>query len=223
MEAMDRIDIGARRPKNINTAEQERTAYHEVGHLVATYYFHPTHDVFKASIVARGDTLGVVQHQPKEETFSESREIYLANIKVALAGYCMEKIRYGVTSSGVISDFRNAMARAHSMVWSQGMGSNGFIGDYTLIPAAQLSEAMKEKLNAETQQILSQCEKDVTELLTREHKVVERFVAELLEKKELDYDQIYAIFNEYGEAKSAPVQIDEHGRAEENTGSQDAS
>ena len=42
--------------------------------------------------------------------------------------------------------------------------------------------------------------KDVEELLASEKEILDRFVKELLEKEELDYDEIDAIFKEYGKS-----------------------
>ena len=71
------------------------------------------------------------------------------------------------------------------------------MGDYTVIPMEQLSENIREKLNADTTKILSKCVKEVEELLTKEKHVLERFVKELLAREELDYDDVKAIFDEY--------------------------
>jgi ATP-dependent Zn protease len=67
-----------------------------------------------------------------------------------------------------------------------------------VVPKSQLSESLKEKLNAETDKIIQNCLKDVDALLKKEWPIVERFVKELLEKDELDYDEIEAIFRECG-------------------------
>jgi ATP-dependent Zn protease len=61
-----------------------------------------------------------------------------------------------------------------------------------------VSEKIKEKLNEETQIIFQECLKSVEELLTKENQIFERFANELLAKEELDYDEIEAIFAEYG-------------------------
>ena len=90
------------------------------------------------------------------------------------------------------------MRLAHGMVWQIGMSDAGFVGDYTSIPESQLSESLKERLNAETDKIITGCLKDVEALLKKEWAIVERFVKELLEKEELEYDEIETIFNEYG-------------------------
>ena len=197
-EAAERIDLGLKRKRRMTEREREIIAYHETGHLVTMYILHPTDDVFKASIVARKDTLGVVYGQPREEWFTHSRERILANIKVAIAGYVSEKVKFGVTSDGCSSDFRAAMSYAHAMVWRYGMGLNGFLGDYTAIPEHQISEELKQKLNAETQTIMRQCADEVEGLLRKESVVVERFAKELLQREELEYDEIERIFAEYG-------------------------
>ena len=78
------------------------------------------------------------------------------------------------------------------------MGASNLVGDYTVVPKEQLSEDIKKKLNDETQIILQGCCKEAEEVLKKEWKIVERFTKELLEKKELEYDEIETIFKEYG-------------------------
>ena len=41
--------------------------------------------------------------------------------------------------------------------------------------------------------------------MTKERPLLERFVKELLEKEELDYDEIENIFNEYGKSHMKAV------------------
>ncbi|MFC1667075.1 AAA family ATPase [Candidatus Omnitrophota bacterium] len=201
-EAMERIDMGLKHRKQLTKEERERVATHESGHLVVMYILHPTDDVFKASIISRKESLGVVHPQPREELYLHDKGKLLADIKVSLGGYIAEKIRFETTSSGVSSDFKNAMIKAHAMVWKIGMSDAGFVGDYSIIPPTQLSESLKEKLNTETSKIINACLKDVQELLDKEWKIVQRFVKELLEKEELEYDEIEDIFKEYGKTHS---------------------
>ena len=44
----------------------------------------------------------------------------------------------------------------------------------------------------------SKCVKEVEKLLKQEMLILDRFAAELLEKEELEYDEIESIFNEFG-------------------------
>ena len=209
-EAMERIDMGLKHRVHMTERERRMTAYHESGHLITLYLLHPTDDVFKASIIARGGTLGVVHRQPREEWHSRSKDMLLADIKTSLAGYVAEKIKFNVTSSGVSSDFRSAMSKANMMVWELGMGNNGFLGDYTILaatngdPSDYLSDQLKYELNQETNRILQECVKEVEELLKKEDVLLERFAKELLAKEELEYDEIDAIFAEYGKAHPSP-------------------
>ena len=78
------------------------------------------------------------------------------------------------------------------------MGNNGYLGDYSIIPESQISNELKDKLNQETNEILQKCHQEVETLLKKEWTIMERFVSELLEKEELEYDEIEAIFAEYG-------------------------
>ncbi|MCX5687356.1 MAG: AAA family ATPase [Candidatus Omnitrophica bacterium] len=197
-EAMERIDMGLKHRKHMTKEEKEMVAFHETGHLVTMYMLHPTDDVFKASIISRKEALGAVHSQPREELYTHNKEKLLADIKVSISGYIAEKIRFGTTSTGVSSDFQKSMQIANYMVWKVGMSEAGYVGDYTAIPENLLSEALKERLNAETDKIIQNCIKDAEALLKKEWPIVERFVKELLEKEELEYDDIEAIFNEYG-------------------------
>ncbi len=197
-EAMERIELGFKTPIQSSPKEKLMTAYHESGHLIATYLLHPTDDVFKASIVPRRQTLGVVYHHPTQEFHSYRREDLLGHIKTALGGYVAEKTVYGVTTDGVTSDFKQAMRVAHQMVWTLGMNSLGLVGDYSSIPEEQLSEEIKNSLNQETMRILQECEKEVSALLVKERPLLDHFARELVKRQELEYDDIAAIFKQFG-------------------------
>ena len=205
-EAMDRVDWGIKHRGFMTQKEKEMTAYHEAGHGVILYMLHPADDVFKISIISRKGYLGATMHHPKEELHTRNREAYFADIKTSLAGYVAEKIKYDTTSNGVSGDFIKSMRQAHDMVWRLGMGQSGLVGDYSIYgnnpindapSASQLSETTKEKLNAETQSIMQDCLKEVEELLKKEWDIVEKLVKELLDKEELEFDEIEAIFKQF--------------------------
>ncbi|MEK7858531.1 MAG: AAA family ATPase [Elusimicrobiota bacterium] len=204
--AIERIELGVAHRLNMTPREREMKAYHEAGHLLVIYLTHPTDDVFKASIIERGGVLGVVHPVPREELFLKDSVSLFADIKSYLGGYAAEKLKYGVTTTGVSSDFSAAMAIANSMVWNYGMGGNGYVGNFGVIPKTQLSEDLKEKLNGETQRIMHQAMQEVEQLLSAEAAILERFANELIKREELDYDDIVAIFLQYGKPpKSIPT------------------
>jgi len=208
--AIERVELGVKHRKSMTEAERRRVAYHEAGHLITLQVFHPTDDVFKASIIARRGSLGVVFHNPREELHTQGKEKLLADIKVSLAGYVSEKLVFGETSTGVSGDFQNAMAVAHQMVWSLGMGSK-YLGDWMMPFGRQapfsngnplLSDSVKAELNAETNAIFRSCAEEVEKMLTKERVILDRFANELLKREELEYDDIEAIFAEYGKART---------------------
>ena len=179
------------------------TAWHESGHLLISYLTHPTNEVFKASIVPRKQTLGVVYQHPREELYSHNKEKWIADIMVALGGYAAEKHRYGFTTQGVSSDFEKASQLANIMVWRLGMSDNPLtLGDYTTIPKEQLSESLKKRLNDEVEAIMQRCFKQVEKILDDNKHILEHFATELLAKEELECDEIENIFLSYGITKN---------------------
>lgn len=59
--ARDRIMMGIER-KKLSMSDKERlhTAIHEAGHALASYYTQGSMELYKATIVARGSSLGAV-------------------------------------------------------------------------------------------------------------------------------------------------------------------
>ena len=199
-EAIERVDMGMKHKRSMTPREREMTAWHETGHLIVLYLLHPTKDVFKASIIGRKASLGVVHPNLREEWYTRNKEVLIADIKTSLAGYVIERMKFNTSSDGVDMDFKQAMAIAHDMVWRWGMNDAGLVGDYTMIPESQISENTKDMLNKETNKIMQGCLKSVEELLKKEWPIAERFTKELLAKDELDYDEIEAIFKEFGKS-----------------------
>ncbi|HAZ08781.1 MAG TPA: hypothetical protein DCZ01_09740 [Elusimicrobia bacterium] len=196
--AIERIELGVAHRLSMTAKERQMTAYHEAGHLIVTYLCHPLHDVFKASIIERGDVLGVVHYTPREEIHSYDVDSIFASIKSCLGGYAAERLKFKTSTQGVSSDFSAAMTQAHEMVWKLGMGESGLVGDFTRIPEHQLSDDLKKKLNDETQKLLHRAIREVEQILKAEEIILDRFAAELLKREELDYDEIETIFAEYG-------------------------
>lgn len=197
-EAFERVDLGIKYRLTVTPKEKRMTAYHESGHLITTFFKAPSKSIFKASIIPRRGALGVVWTPEKEELHSRSKEQIASDIMISLGGYVAEKISIGTTSSGVSSDFQGAMKAAHTMVWQLGMGKSGLVGDYTAVPNEQLSEEVKLALNKDTNVIINECLHEVEKVLTEKKNILDRFAEELLKREELEYDEIIAIFAEYG-------------------------
>ncbi len=197
-EARERIALGIKRRIRLSEKEKWQTAYHEAGHAITTYLFAPTQDVFKITITPRGPTGGVTWVPEKEDTFIKDSNNMLIQIKISLGSYAAEKIKYNVTTNGVFGDFSSAMHYAHQMVWSLGMGKSQLLGNWDQLHSDDVSQEIKATLNKDTQDILKTCLDEVTTLLKKEEPLMDRLAKELVAKSELNYDEIEAIFKEFG-------------------------
>ncbi len=198
-EARERIALGIKRRIRLSDKEKLQTAYHEAGHAITTYFFAPTQDVFKVTITPRGPTGGVTWTPEREDTFIKDSNKLLSQIKVCLGSYAAEKIKYNATTNGVYQDFSTAMYYAHQMVWTCGMGKSGLLGNWEI--SGNISEEIKSTLDKDVQHILKTCLDDVNELLKKEEPLMDRLAQELLAKEELNYDEIEAIFKEFGKVR----------------------
>ncbi|MDD4909733.1 MAG: AAA family ATPase [Candidatus Omnitrophica bacterium] len=202
-EARERIALGIKRRIRLSQREKLHTAYHEAGHAIITYLLVPSQDVFKITITPRGHTGGVTWTPEREEIFIHDRNHYAGEIKACLGSYAAEKLKIGFTTGGVTGDFETAIWYAHNMVWRWGMGRSGIIGNFYGLPKDRnnmpmMSEEMKRRLDEDVQDILQSCLRDVEELLKKHDPLLERLGKELVAKEELNYDEIEAIFKEFG-------------------------
>ncbi|MBF0595410.1 MAG: AAA family ATPase [Candidatus Omnitrophica bacterium] len=218
-QAYDRILYGEKSNTILNESEKEWVSYHEAGHAIIAYLLHPTNDVIKATIIPHKGSLGFVAPRPKEEVNIRSKEWYLAEIKVSIASYAAERIKFGTTGSGVSGDFQSAVSTARQMVWNWGMGRSGFLGDLTMNtgsryqPLSQISERTKEKLDDDVQELLQSCLKEAEDILTSNRPLLDAFAAELKAKGELEYDEIQAIFDRFNvKPQTRPPLLDEDVR-----------
>ena len=202
MEARERIALGLKRKVKYSPKEREKVSFHEAGHVVVTYLAVPFKDVFKATIIPRGHTGGSTWTPEKEAIEVRDKNHLLCTIKGYLGGYVAEKIKYGITSVGVSDDFKQATGIAYKMVWSYGMGNSEYIGDFTSSVFDRYAPSFKGELDVDANNILKECVRETEELLRKNWDIVETIVKKLIEKDELNYDEIEAIFQEYKKGPS---------------------
>lgn len=208
-DARERIALGIKRRIKITEKEKWQIAIHEAGHAIVTYLLVASKDVFKITITPRGQTGGATWVPEREEVFIEDQRQLSNEIRISLGSYAAEKIKLGFTTSGVGGDFSNALYMAHNMVWRWGMGESGLIGDFHALDfyrrmggtATPISEETKSRLDRDVQEIMQGCLREVSELLKKEDPLLDRLAKELILKEELNYDEIEAIFKEFGKAR----------------------
>ncbi len=202
-DARERITLGLKRKIKYSPQERERVSYHEAGHVVVTYIAVPFKDVFKATIIPRGYSGGVTWVPEKEGIEIQDKNHLLGNIKSDLGGYVAEKIKYGITSVGVEQDFKSATEIAYRMVWSLGMGNTEYIGDFrSQIFKERYPPGFFSELDKNANDILKESMVETEDILRKNWVIVEEIAKQLIEKDELNYDEIDEIFKAHNKGPS---------------------
>lgn len=95
--AQDKILMGAeRRSAVIMEKEKINTAYHEGGHALVALYNPNSTPLYKATIMPRGDSLGMTKLLDEMDKHSMSKKEYLAQIDVLMGGKVAEELVFGV-------------------------------------------------------------------------------------------------------------------------------
>ena len=190
-EAQERIELGIKSQVVLSDPDKRIAAYHEAGHAMVTYLLVATQDVFKATIIPRGAAGGATWTVGKEERVIPDKEDLLGDIKMCLGGYAAEKMKFGITSVGVGQDLERANKIAENMVFRWGMGSSGPI---------QVTKSLSHVAEQDKEQLIESCLEEVNEVLRKEKDILEEIAQGLLEKEELDFDELDEIFKRHGKA-----------------------
>ncbi|MBD3263759.1 MAG: AAA family ATPase [Candidatus Omnitrophica bacterium] len=201
-EALERIELGLRHPAKYTGDEKQWIAYHEAGHALALYLCAPHREIAKVSIIRRKETGGAMWGAQIGEAMPKQEEL-IGNIKVCLGSYVAEKLKFEYTSSGVDADFDSALKTAYNMVWRWGMGQSGYLGnfDQLLREGGHISSETRKRLDTDIQIILNNCLQEVTNTFQAERDILDYFSEQLMEKEELNYEQIEEIFNKFNKTR----------------------
>lgn len=179
---------GLRQPiRAMNQDDRRRIAYHEAGHAVAAWLLRPQEPPIKATIIRYTSFLGAVQSKPMEERVTEVKEEVLADIQVSLAARAVEKLILKTEMNGVTSDLQHATRLAGAYVGIWGMGSSL----YSNLAFGQMAPDGKQK--SQIEKLLEQQFEAVYALMTEHEESVHAIAQALLEREELDRDEIESI------------------------------
>merc|ERR1719488_235383 len=122
--AKDKILMGAERKSAVLSEETIRmTAFHEGGHALVALHTPGADPVHKATVMPRGQALGMVQQLPEGDQTSITKRQMLARMDVCMGGRVAEEMIFGVdeVTSGASSDIKAATSIARNMVTKWGM------------------------------------------------------------------------------------------------------
>jgi ATP-dependent metalloprotease len=190
--AKDRIIMGVERKSAVLTEESKKlTAYHEAGHAVVALRTPGAMPVHKATIVPRGNALGMVTQLPDKDETSITRKQLLARLDVCMGGRVAEELIFGKdeVTTGALSDLQQATRLATYMVGEVGLSA--LVGpvhvDSMSKGGRRATEALVDK---EVVQLLRDSHARVTKLLTRHTGDLHALSAEMLAKETLTGPEI---------------------------------
>ncbi len=186
--ALEVNEHGLREPiRGLAYEEKRRIAYHEAGHAVAMYLLQPKVPPVKATIIRHGNALGFVQGKPMEEMVHTTREELLASIQISLGSRAAERLFLNTELSGVTSDLAHATrtAAAYLGIWGMGGSFYSYLAFNQGQPDGQLKQQIEKLLDDQFQK--------VTRLLQEHRDAVVAIAEGLLEREELDRDEIRSI------------------------------
>eukprot|EP00581_Thalassiosira_minuscula_P005887 CAMPEP_0183747170 /NCGR_PEP_ID=MMETSP0737-20130205/67120_1 /TAXON_ID=385413 /ORGANISM="Thalassiosira miniscula, Strain CCMP1093" /LENGTH=800 /DNA_ID=CAMNT_0025982879 /DNA_START=363 /DNA_END=2765 /DNA_ORIENTATION=+ len=192
--AKDKILMGAERKSAVITPETARcTAYHEAGHALVGVLTEGARTIHKATIMPRGQSLGMVTMLPEGDQTSMSRKQMLAQLDVCMGGRIAEELIFGNenVTSGASSDIQMATNIARAMVTKYGFSDDVGIVFYGGDTGQQdAGGKMRNQIDEEVKRLTSASYERARALLkkhAREHKLL---AETLLEYETLTGDEV---------------------------------
>ena len=194
--ARDKIIMGAKREEILTDEDKEKTAYHEAGHTLASWFLPGADRVHKVTIIPRGRSLGSTQMLPSEDRVSMSETQLRDHLVVLLGGRASELLIYDEITVGAENDLERATGLARRMVTRWGMSKklgpvsyklsdeDPFLGR-EIHEQRQFSEHTMELIDAEVATILNEAAASALALLEEKRDQLETVTRSLIENEEL--------------------------------------
>jgi cell division protease FtsH len=203
-DAKDRVLMGAeRRSMAMNEEEKRLTAYHEGGHAIVAINVKMADPVHKATIVPRGQALGMVMQLPEGDRYSMKYQQMIDRIAIMAGGRVAEELIFGKENitSGASSDIQQATKLARRMVTQWGFsdvlgtvayGENEqevFLG-HSVARSQNVSEETARIIDAEVKKLVTNGWDEARKILKRKAADLETLAQALLEYETLSGEEI---------------------------------
>ena len=203
-DAKDRVLMGAeRKSMAMNEEEKRLTAYHEGGHAIVAINVKMADPVHKATIVPRGQALGMVMQLPEGDRYSLKYQQMIDRIAIMAGGRVAEELIFGKgnITSGASSDIQQATKLARRMVTQWGFsdvlgtvayGENEqevFLG-HSVSRSQNVSEETARIIDAEVKRLVTDGWNEARKILKRKSADLEKLAQALLEYETLSGEEI---------------------------------
>jgi len=206
--AKDKIIMGAERKSAVITAKTARcTAFHEAGHALVGTLTEGAMPIHKATIMPRGNSLGMVTMLPDGDQTSQSYKEMLAGMDVAMGGRVAEELIFGEenVTSGAMSDIANATKLARAMVTKYGFSPevgivyhSGDTGEHSA------SEGTRGKIDGEVKRLTDASYQRATDMLKKYNKAHCLLAETLIEYETLTGDEVRELIKN-GKKPNRPI------------------
>eukprot|EP00741_Cyanophora_paradoxa_P009696 tig00001600_g9394.t1 len=203
--AKDRVIMGAERKSVRDPKELELTAFHEGGHAIVAAVTEGAEPIHKATIMWRGNALGMTAQLPEKDRYSQSRKQMLARLDVLMGGRVAEELIYGdgEVTSGAASDIMGATQLARHMVFEAGMSDK--IGKINYTDHHYLSDEYRRIADQEVKRLVDEAYDRARAVLRSREKELRLLAQRLLEKETLTGDEICDILGVPRPSARAPA------------------
>ena len=199
--AKDKVMLGVERRSMVLTPEQkEMTAYHEAGHAIVGLSLPKCDPVYKATIIPRGQALGMVVSLPEMDKLNYHKDEAKQKIAMTMAGKAAEILKWGEehVSNGPAGDIMQASAIARAMVMRWGMSDKVGNIDYSEAHEGysgntggfSVSTKTKELIEDEVRALIEDGYQEARRIITERREDWERLAQGLLEYETLTGDEI---------------------------------
>jgi cell division protease FtsH len=198
-EAATKVKLGPEKKRLQTEEDRKRTAFHEAGHAVVSYYSSHTDAVHRISIVSRGMALGFTLSPPERDRLHETKSQLVDEIAMTMGGRAAEQIIFNDISSGAANDIDQATRIARYMVMEFGMSDLGPVNygpqqDVTewgksLMEQNSISPEIQAEIDREVRKFVSEGLKQAVEILKKHKDKLELVTEELLKKETIEGDE----------------------------------
>ena len=200
LDAVDRIVGGiVKKGYLLSDSEKKTIAHHEAGHAVVSWLLPHANQLFKVTLVPRGNALGAAWYLPDEHKIERKSQM-IDEMCSLIGGRVAEEILNGEPSTGAQNDLERLTKTAYSMIQNYGMSE--VFGNFSFYDSTgsraydftrPYSEKTAELLDAEVSKLVKEVH-DKTYKILKEHEQGWREVAnELLTKEVIFADDVQAI------------------------------
>jgi len=211
--AKDKIMMGAERKSAVILPKTAKiTAFHEAGHALVATLTKGADPIHKATIMPRGQALGMVTMLPEGDQTSRTLKEMLAYMDVSMGGRVAEELVFGEenVSSGASSDIANASNIARNMVTKFGFSDEVGVVFHDGNAGQAASNQTRYKIDEEVKKLTDESYKRAKGLLKKHVKEHHLLAETLLEYETLTGEEVRDLILN-GKKPSRPIVNTEEG------------